>query len=399
MDNIKTLFTFNNNEISIILFNRVYDDINVLFFNSVKLDEKIISNGFISNNEKVSEIISKLLLEADKFTSINIDEVYVCVDCNEITIKSLELSEINLKDGILDKSVWTRIKNDAIEIKQVVDKFIYDVHYISWNIDGKDYYELSNNSIAGNKLIIKAIMYQINKILYQNIERIFDKFNVKIKSFFPIANSFVSLVDNDQNNHHEIFVYINEDALVISQTCGKHLQHCVYETGLGLNNLYEVLSRESNIEIELVKKILNTNVIFKNQTNFEIINGCDLKMFQLIEANLANFKSIIDDFVKSIVKIIHDNIKYLQEHKHWNVEKVTYIPTSMITKSLINLTQIHNKSNIVVYKNNTLDEYLDYSNQLYIAINYILNVYNEQEHEIFNMQAKSTKMKKELNDH
>lgn len=378
-NNIKVILSFNDTNISITLFNSVQNEQFILFYKESPLKQGWIKNGFIVNSQDVLKVCQHLIYDACLFTEFKISNVYVSIDCSEITIKPLELEEKTLDDGIFDKILWDKLRK-SVTINQISDKYIYDLEFNTWIIDGKEYTSI-DNQIAGNKLVIRATAYQINKVLYKQYINLLEKLNIKWISLKPLLNDLASITDSIKNNHHELFAYVNNHTLTIVQTSGRRLVRCVQNSELGLNKLYEVIANTNNLTPEYVEKIMTTTITHGSNINqIEIINGYSSTNGSLEKINGSSINNLMGQYAKCLVECVECNANFLLEKKNIKVSKITYVPINQISNKLINLTQMCTSTNSCIYANEFTKEYGDKFTQTKLLMTSIVNnIKNEDE--------------------
>lgn len=379
-NNTQVILSFSNAYISIVLFNSVDNQVNVLYKKNIKIKKGCIKNGYIADHKYVINTVEKLINSATLFTNFAIKKAIISIDCNEITYKQIELNEIKLQDGIFDQTIWNKIQNESIEIQQINDKYIYDVWYNSWIIDDVQYSYLNNNSIAGNKLRIKAKTYNINKILYNSYYDVLKKLNIELLDIRPIISTIASIATSHQINHHELFVYLNDDALNLTYTSGKRIEKIISEKELGLTSFSNIVVNELNISEDILQNVLNKNFISSTNRNDiipPIISGFQTHNAKLVSANFKGIDNILNDYVKSIINMVNLNVKKLAI-SNIKISRIIYIPNNEMTNCIFNLTQMYNKSNYLIYDiPDNMKQEVDCI-QDYLLINYLHLDYDKQ---------------------
>lgn len=354
---VKVILSFNDNYVGIVLFNSVDNEVNRLYENIKPLSEKAIVNGYINKMKDVYECTEELICNASKFTKFKITHVYANFDNHEISFQPVKLEKIELQDKIFDLTIWEKIKS-TINIDQIAHKHIYGVEYLSWSIDGKEYNNITNEKIAGQILEVKTLLYEVNKALYNQYINLFKKLNIQCISLKPFINDFANLSNSIKDNHHELFVYINDNALSISRTTGRRLMKTIYTQELGLNALYDELSKTIKQDVKYVKNIMNTTGAFGNNlSNLEIINGFNYNESSFVKIYGNNINEIMGLYAKAIVDCVKQNIEHLKNTKKINIAKTTYIPNNQLANKVINLTQLKNDSNVIIFNNEHIQEH------------------------------------------
>lgn len=357
MNNLKTIITFNDQNIGISLFNSEENDNTIYYQTKIKLPYGIIKNAFICNIPWVYKELSNLISDARSFTRNDITNINVSIAANEILIRQFEINDINLPNGIFNLVEWELLKK-SININQGASKYIYDIDYESWAIDNHVYSEI-NNQIIGSKLDIKARMFQINKVLYQQYVNLFEHLNIKIDSMKPIINDVVNITDSSRKDHAELFVILDENNLCLVQTNGKKIERCVTSNELSIKVLYNLLAKEMNMSEKDIINIINQIwVYFGGLNNIQIVKNLITNFADQQVADSEKFNNIITNYIKSLVEFVETNTKYLIEEKQINIKKISYIPITRFTTRLFNLISIYSKFNLTVIMNNPLqDEY------------------------------------------
>lgn len=352
-ENIKVILTLNDNDATIVLFNNVDNEPNILFQKDYELKNGAIKKGYICDMEEVCNAIRSLINAASAFTKLKIKSAYVSFSTHDITINSIDMGEIELEDGIFDYIIWDKILK-SMDVQQIFEKYIFDIGFKSWIIDGKEYKSIEGQKIAGKKLVVKVLAYQINKVLYSQYKILFDKVGIKILHLKPVVSDFVRLSSSIKDTHNELFVSINDNTLTITRTSGKNLKNFIQTEELGLNCLYKEIADSTNLNVDFVKSIMNTIVPYNNNLNsFEIINGFSCENSNVQKTYGKQINKIMHEYAKVIVQCINKNIEYLKK-KSEKINKITYIPINTLTEKIINLTQINNDSNFVIYR----DDYI-----------------------------------------
>lgn len=357
MNNLKTIITFNDHNIGITLFNNEENNNTIYYQNKIKLTYGIIRNGFIYDMAWVYAQLSNLIHDAKSFTKNDITNITVSIAANEILIRQFEINDINLPNGIFNSVEWELLKK-SININQGASKYIYDIDYESWTIDNHIYTEI-NNQIIGTKLDIKARMFQINKVLYQQYVNLFERLCVKIDSMKPIINDVINITDSVKKDHAELFVILDENNLCLVQTNGRKIERCVSSNELSIKALYKLLASEMNMsEKDIINIIHQIWVYFGDLNNIQIVNNLITNFAEQQIADSMKFNNIVSNYIKSLVEFVECNAKYLIENKKIIIKKITYVPITRFTMRLFNLISIYSKFNLTITMNNPLqDEY------------------------------------------
>lgn len=357
MNNLKTIITFNDHNIGITLFNNEENNNTIYYQNKIKLTYGIIRNGFIYDMAWVYAQLSNLIHDAKSFTKNDITNITVSIAANEILIIQFEINDINLPNGIFNSVEWELLKK-SININQGASKYIYDIDYESWTIDNHIYTEI-NNQIIGTKLDIKARMFQINKVLYQQYVNLFERLCVKIDSMKPIINDVINITDSVKKDHAELFVILDENNLCLVQTNGRKIERCVSSNELSIKALYKLLASEMNMsEKDIINIIHQIWVYFGDLNNIQIVNNLITNFAEQQIADSMKFNNIVSNYIKSLVEFVECNAKYLIENKKIIIKKITYVPITRFTMRLFNLISIYSKFNLTITMNNPLqDEY------------------------------------------
>lgn len=357
MNNLKTIITFNDHNIGITLFNNEENNNTIYYQNKIKLSYGIIRNGFIYDMAWVYTQLSNLIHDANSFTKNDITNISVSIAANEILIRQFEINDINLPNGIFNSVEWELLKK-SININQGASKYIYDIDYESWTIDNHMYTEVSNQ-IIGTKLDIKARMFQINKVLYQQYVNLFERLCIKIDSMKPIINDVVNITDSVKKDHAELFVILDENNLCLVQTNGRKIERCVSSNELSIKTLYSLLASEMNMsEKDIINIIHQIWVYFGDLNNIQIVSNLITNFAEQQIADSKKFNNIVSNYIKSLVEFVECNAKYLIENKKIIIKKISYVPITRFTMRLFNLISIYSKFNLTITMNNPLqDEY------------------------------------------
>lgn len=357
MNNLKTIITFNDHNIGITLFNNEENNNTIYYQNKIKLSYGIIRNGFIYDMAWVYTQLSNLIHDANSFTKNDITNISVSIAANEILIRQFEINDINLPNGIFNSVEWELLKK-SININQGASKYIYDIDYESWTIDNHIYTEVSNQ-IIGTKLDIKARMFQINKVLYQQYVNLFERLCIKIDSMKPIINDVVNITDSVKKDHAELFVILDENNLCLVQTNGRKIERCVSSNELSIKTLYSLLASEMNMsEKDIINIIHQIWVYFGDLNNIQIVSNLITNFAEQQIADSKKFNNIVSNYIKSLVEFVECNAKYLIENKKIIIKKISYVPITRFTMRLFNLISIYSKFNLTITMNNPLqDEY------------------------------------------
>lgn len=357
MNNLKTIITFNDHNIGITLFNNEDNNNTIYYQNKIKLSYGIIRNGFIYDMAWVYTQLSNLIHDANSFTKNDITNISVSIAASEILIRQFEINDINLPNGIFNSVEWELLKK-SININQGASKYIYDIDYESWTIDNHMYTEVSNQ-IIGTKLDIKARMFQINKVLYQQYVNLFERLCIKIDSMKPIINDVVNITDSVKKDHAELFVILDENNLCLVQTNGRKIERCVSSNELSIKTLYSLLASEMNMsEKDIINIIHQIWVYFGDLNNIQIVSNLITNFAEQQIADSKKFNNIVSNYIKSLVEFVECNAKYLIENKKIIIKKISYVPITRFTMRLFNLISIYSKFNLTITMNNPLqDEY------------------------------------------
>ncbi|MGL4951481.1 MAG: hypothetical protein ACRC4L_00700 [Mycoplasma sp.] len=389
---INTVITFNDFNIGILLFNN--ENI-ILFQDKVKLEKNIISNGMINNIKKVVEIVKKLVAESEQFVSTKITDVFVSFDISQIEIKQFNLDNIRLPNGVFNQFQWDLIKR-SIKVDESVNKHIYDIVYNSWTIDNKKQ-NFTETQMVGEILDVEANMFLINKVIYNQYKIIFEKLDINVSHLKPLLNDFVNLSSSIKSNHYELYTYLNNDNIVICLTEGKKIIKCVNDNSLSLNKLYELIKKETNIELDNVEEILN-NIwsYFGNFQNMKMINDLSDKKLAATTVNSDKVNEIISLFIKSFVELVEKNVEYLKTNVKINVQKVNYMSFNKFTTQMFNQINIYSKINSAIPNNSYLEENGQEFMQEWLIMQTVINE-SSINNINYNLEKKSMKIFKEIN--
>lgn len=356
MNTIKVLFTFNDDAIGIVLFDNKLLPPAIFYQAKVKLPENHIKNGYIINLQSVLKIVKNLINDSTLFTGFKIESAYVSFDYNQINIKPFEMTNIKLPHGVFNQLEWDSLKEN-ITINQGANKYIYHVEYYQWAIDNQ-VYNTVDQQVLGNKLDIKANMFQICKVLYNQYLNLFEKLNIKVVSLKPLVNDFTTLTKSSKPNHYEMFVYINNKSMTLILTQGKKIIRSVTADDLGLESLCSSIQKETNISADYAKIALDQIWAYYGSFNeIDLIQDIDSKSlnFSYIDASHANV--IISNYVKLIVKFVEMNVDFLEKDQGFTIKKINYLNLNKLTAKLFNLIGIYAKRNHAIINNGMLDEY------------------------------------------
>lgn len=395
MNNINAILTFSDNDIGIVLFNSEGKDQIILFQDKVKLEQGIIINGFVNEMPLVLNIAKNLIHDASMFTGYQIKAMYCSVIVNEIWIRNFEMNDITLPNGVLNQLEWEDLKK-SINVSQGANKYIYNIEYETWVVDGRSY-NCIDSQIVGNKLDIKAKMFQISKVLYKQYLNLFSKLQIRPISLKPVINDLAQLVEANKNTHYELFVTLTNKSLCFIETRGDKIEKSVYSDELGLNSLYKKIALENKLNERQVQNMLHRIWShYGNLNNFDIINAVSDKLLNVSIVDSNRITETIANFVKSIVNFAEDNANYLIKDKHILIKKISYITLDKLTAKMFSLIGIYSKLNSHIPINPYEGEYGREFMQDWLLINSITKN-NKKIKCIDNLTKKEIKQIRELN--
>ncbi|MGL4948168.1 MAG: hypothetical protein ACRC42_02160 [Mycoplasma sp.] len=365
---LNTILTFNDNNIGIVLFN---DEKIILFQDKVALTNKLIINGLIVNPKIITNLLQKMIADAERFTKTKITSVNVNFDVTDIEIKPFKHTDVRLNSGIFNKLQWDIIKN-GFKVVQGANKYIFDVNYDAWYVDGKKQLPTDNN-IVGTKLDVEANMLQMNKVTYNQYAIILKKLNLNIDYMKPMICSFINLIRHTKRDYHELFVYINKSHISIMLTDGNIIRRCVNDSSYGLNSLFERIQVATQLDMEYIETMLsNIWSYFGTLKNVNIINSlseCKL-IATTTQANLID--DVIQNFIKELTHFVETNANFLRANYDINVSCINYLGFTKLTSQMLNHVNIHSKLNNQVVTNDYAIEYGDEFTQEWLLINSVI---------------------------
>ncbi len=374
-NDIKVALTYDDTSVSIAVFNDISSNPNILFSDRYTLPSSSIKKGFIINTDAVSNATKVLLNKACNFTKLNINKVYATFETSkDIEVNLAEINETILEDGVFDRNIWEKVKS-TINISQITERYIYDLSYHSWKIDDKEYHDLPSEQIFGKKLVIKTNVYKVNKVLHHQYETIIKQLGITPIWIKPVVGTLNSLTSSSKSSNAELFIYLNDQSLMLCHAYGDKITRIDNFPKLGLDTLYTTIAEDFNIEVSYVKQILNSTFAYSNNSSeIELINGYNLNKSSLTKIDGKILSEYIANFAQCIVECKNECIKFVSEKKGIEFNKIIYVPKDRLTWNIINVTQIKNDSRTSIYKHKCFMDLDESYNQLGLTIKHILDL-------------------------
>ncbi len=382
-NNIKVALTYDDTSVSIAVFNEISGLPNILFNDRITLQTDSIKKGFIINTENVLDTTKILLNKACNFTKLNITKVYATFETSkDIEVNLAEINETTLEDGVFDKQIWEKVKS-TINVSQVTERYIYDLSYHSWKIDGKEYHDLPATQIFGKKLVIKTNVYKVNKVLHHQYENIIKQLGITPIWIKPVVGTLNSLTSSTKSSNAELFIYLNDQSLMLFHAYGDKITRIDNFAALGLETLYNTIANDFNLDANYVKQILTSTCTHGNSLNaIELINGYNLNNSTLTKVDGKALGTYIDNFAQCIVECKNECIKFVNKNKGIEFNKITFVPKDQLTSKIINITQIRNDSRTSIYTSKYFIDGDESYNQLALTIDHIIDLDKHTEQKI-----------------
>ncbi len=305
--------------------------------NILTLEKECISNFSLNNFDVKSsnEIIKDLIKSAEKKINNHIKNVSLMIDTPDMF--SIDISIKKNSDGKkYSKNDINSLLNESKSLvqKNYIDKKIVHMIVKKFIFDDKEYFEIPNQEINYNSLIIelkficfadqvwKNLQYSFSKI-YLNIDNLYCSSYVRSSSYNSLFNNFNKKVILDIGyGKSSITVFENSRILYfnILPVGGRHITKDI-----------SILLKVNQLEAEILKKSLNqSEITFENKIDkTQKVESLDLsnqvvfaRVDEIIKLNLAdeyfntffqNKDSCILIFIGEGSKILNKNSIYLEE--------------------------------------------------------------------------------------
>ncbi len=338
------VLSLNDNKIALLVFKKEYDDLILLYEKNTSLNNNQICNGFIKEPEEVIKIIKQIIQDAKHILNIDLKSLFVSIDIDKISIQDFRSERIKVPSGILDDNTWRNEILKKVNITQESSKHILDISIFEWIINGKSHFSL-DNQYQVNFVDVKGYMYQINRVQYEQYIKMFQTLNLDFR-LIPLAMNYTSTTRSSRIKNYEMFINLNNQGLVVSVTQGNHLIISTFEKDLSLTNFITHLASETSIDKNKISEYLNNYIsIFMETTkDVKIAQSYSDKYSRIEIITSKDLNSYIARYAKKIANFIDKSINYLKDKNDIEINNLTFLPTSDITKIIFNST----KANLIM---------------------------------------------------
>ena len=269
--NIETIIDFGASKIRLSVFEST-------LLKCIHNDEKEFETNLNINNldlQKTEKVISKLIIDAEKKVNTHLNNISLMIDSPNIKSAAISIKKnfdgkkINSdKIKILLNECKTLIEKNYAESKVIhiiIDKFI---------IDEKIYYNIPNNDISCNVLVVEIKFLIFPNKLEEELNNIFKKNHISINEIYSSSYLKSYCYNNIIENYKEKFfldighkktclILFDKNRLILFKTIP-----------IGSNHITKDISQVLNIdstEAEKIKKILNkSEITFSDQVEDEL---------------------------------------------------------------------------------------------------------------------------------
>ena len=397
-NNYKAIFSFEDENISLIVVSGNFDMPVVLFQKSIQLDAISISNFYVTETNKIAKLVSNLMDEAIVFLGTKIRDVYVVIDTKEIKLKNFECPGIDVPNGILDSNVWNNEMLSSMSTDNNGEEHIFNISFFEWVINGQTYYSLDSQQHKVDTIDVKGIMYGINRVLYEQYLAIFENLDLNVKLMIPFAMCYPLLVTSNRTTNCEVFVNLNNNGLVLTTTKGNRIISNISFKELSLNSFFDHIKEKTMMSLNQIKKYFQILPDIQNSSSdLKIANGYSKSYLHLTTITNKDISRFIQQYADSIADFIKNKfivkISSLVDSK---ITRLNLFPTNTITEIIFkNVTPSIEMSNGLIQFNDAI-KIEPIFNKVYAMAKYILN---EQKNNINlpipNRKSKTGLMRKE----
>ena len=305
--------------------------------NILTLEKECISNFSLNNFDVKSsnEIIKDLIKSAEKKINNHIKNVSLMIDTPDMF--SIDISIKKNSDGKkYSKNDINSLLNESKSLvqKNYIDKKIIHTIVKKFIFDDKEYFEIPNQEINYNSLIIELKFICFADQVWKNLQDSFSKIYLNIDNLYCssyVRSSSYNSLFNNFNKKVILDIGYGKSSITVFENSRILYFNILPVGGRHITKDISILLKVNQLEAEILKKSLNqSEITFENKIDkTQKVESLDLsnqvvfaRVDEIIKLNLAdeyfntffqNKDSCILIFIGEGSKILNKNSIYLEE--------------------------------------------------------------------------------------
>ena len=278
------------------------------FLEEVKIDVSSEEYDFLEFFRKNITFINQKIIERKNIYSLDIFDIFINIDLDMVSEKVIEenvpfnkLKKISISDINFAKKY---LENSSLEWNDLcIHNFV-----INYNINNQNY-DSPPLGILTKKINLKSLLISVKNNLYDEVNSIFDAFNLKFLNFvYKPVSAFSIILKRDFKDRAVFYIGYDKSYLVIY--LDKKIT-AIKSFNFGLKSIFFEIEKKFLIPIALSKEIFNRYISFREDLLFKEITIKNNNSYMNLNINTLNL------FIKNHIK---DEISKILEN-FFNLEK------------------------------------------------------------------------------
>jgi len=278
------------------------------FLEEVKIDVSSEEYDFLEFFRKNITFINQKIIERKNIYSLDIFDIFINIDLDMVSEKVIEenvpfnkLKKISISDINFAKKY---LENSSLEWNDLcIHNFV-----INYNINNQNY-DSPPLGILTKKINLKSLLISVKNNLYDEVNSIFDAFNLKFLNFvYKPVSAFSIILKRDFKDRAVFYIGYDKSYLVIY--LDKKIT-AIKSFNFGLKSIFFEIEKKFLIPIALSKEIFNRYISFREDLLFKEITIKNNNSYMNLNINTLNL--FIKNHIKDEISKILENFSNLEK--------------------------------------------------------------------------------------
>ena len=278
------------------------------FLEEVKIDVSSEEYDFLEFFRKNITFINQKIIERKNIYSLDIFDIFINIDLDMVSEKVIEenvpfnkLKKISISDINFAKKY---LENSSLEWNDLcIHNFV-----INYNINNQNY-DSPPLGILTKKINLKSLLISVKNNLYDEVNSIFDAFNLKFLNFvYKPVSAFSIILKRDFKDRAVFYIGYDKSYLVIY--LDKKIT-AIKSFNFGLKSIFFEIEKKFLIPIALSKEIFNRYISFREDLPFKEITIKNNNSYMNLNINTLNL--FIKNHIKDEISKILENFSNLEK--------------------------------------------------------------------------------------